>query len=153
MVKMIMLLPTARNRPLCCHWLLPQKQPETKLLEIFRGFDRRLGPPQRKFPFRPEGLLSFRCLKQRKAKELVQRDTCMHGILNTLLCLPWYSLNSLNTGAKEVGLASKAGGPETKEEPFSDPLQKNVLRFAPTRLCTKHLCDHIESVLLNLQPF
>lgn len=77
----------------------------------------------------------------------------MHSILNTLLCLPWYSLNSLNTGAEEVGLASKAGGPETKEEPFSGPLQKNVLRFAPTLLCMKHLCDHIKTGLLYLQCF
>lgn len=62
MVHMIMLLPTAWSGTLCCRWLLPQKQPETKLLEIFRWFDRGLGPPQRKFPFRPEGLLSFLCL-------------------------------------------------------------------------------------------
>lgn len=77
----------------------------------------------------------------------------MHSILNALFCLQWYSLNSLNTGAKEVGLASKAGGPEAKEEPFSDRLQKNVFRFATALLPMKHLCDHIRSVLLYLQPF
>lgn len=73
----------------------------------------------------------------------MQRDTCVQGILNELFCLQWYSLNPLNTDAKEVGLASEAGGPEAKEKPFSDCLQKNILRFATTFLCTKHLCDHI----------
>jgi len=77
----------------------------------------------------------------------------VRGILNALFCLQWYSLNSLKTGAKEVGLASKAGGPEAKKEPFNDRLQKNVLIFATAPLRMKQLCDHIRSVLLYLQPF
>lgn len=52
----------------------------------------------------------------------MQRGT-VHRILNALFCLQWYSLNSLNTGAKEVGLASKAGGPEAKEAPPKEHFQ------------------------------
>lgn len=77
----------------------------------------------------------------------------MHGILNMSFCLQGYSLNSLNTAAKEVGLASKAGGPEAKEGPFNDHLQTQVLRFATALLHVKHLCDPIASLLLYLQPF
>lgn len=77
----------------------------------------------------------------------------MRSILNALLCSQRYSVNSLNAGAKEVRLASKAGGPEAKEEPFSVHLQKNVLRFATALLRVKHLCGPIGPVLLHLQPF
>lgn len=80
----------------------------------------------------------------------MQRDTCVHSILNTLFSLQWYSLNSLNTNAKEVGFASKAGGPETKKEPFNYRLQKNILRFATALLHMKYLCNKIRSVLLYL---
>lgn len=48
----------------------------------------------------------------------MQRDMCVQGILNALFCSERYSLNFLNSHAKEADLANKAGGPKAKEEPF-----------------------------------